>query len=453
MLATQTHPHGAVLNPLPVPTRAGHTFNGWMRAGTLVNAPLEVTENITLVASWTAITTSPTPGPRIYTVTFNPANGTLPAGIVPSSQHAYGTVFAILPIPTRTGYTFGGWHIGGALVTSHRVVGHVTLTAIWTPISASPTPTPDPNQRTVTIDIGRGSVANNVPLQRQLAVGSRLSIASLPTPTPPAGYVFTGWFVDGVLTTGEVVVNENMVIRAGFAPSGLGHTVHNVTFNVNGGTLPAGFAAQQQVNYGTSINTFPNPTRAGYTFNGWHVGTTAAATPFVVRADVTFIAQWTPTAGAPSPSPSPAPTGNWTVTFNPHPGTFRTGENGIRTGADGFVISSMQSPTRTGYTFVGWHHQGTPFTLPHTVRRDMQIGALWAPVGTGTPARDNPQTSPVQISFMISGAVMLAGIAAYGILRMAKKQTAAAGKYRADVTRFNREKRITDLFGRNKKDK
>ena len=108
------------------------------------------------------------------------------------------------------------------------------------------------------------------------------------------------------------------------------------------------------------------------------------------------------------------------------------------------MINSMPNPTRAGYRFVGWHTGGVPVTLPLTVRRDMNIGALWTPIVLERP---NPQTSPMQISFMIFGAVMLVALAGFIIMKVTRKQLAAEGQYRANLTRFNREERIVDMVG------
>jgi len=47
---------------------------------------------------------------------------------------------------------------------------------------------------------------------------------------------------------------------------------------------------------------------------------------------------------------------------------------------------------------------------------------------------------------MIFGAVMTLGLAAYGIVSIAKKQTAASEAYRTNAARYDREKRLTDML-------
>jgi len=218
---------------------------------------------------------------------------------------------------------------------------------------------------------------------------------------------------------------------------------YTLTFNPNHGTLPAGTVNPQTHLYGTHISSFPTPTRSGFIFAGWMQGNQVVATPFTIRGNTTLTAVWVTTA---TPTPSPVPTippGHLVAVFVPSPGSFAGNESGIRTGVYGFTVNSMPTPTRQGYTFVGWHHNGVRVNFPLAVRSDMTIGALWSP---SVPGRDNPQTSPMAVTFTIFGAVMLVGIAAFGIMKITGKQMAAQGQYRSDLTRYNREERIVDML-------
>jgi len=226
---------------------------------------------------------------------------------------------------------------------------------------------------------------------------------------------------------------------------------YTLTFDVNAGVMPAGVATTQTHAYGTSINAFPQPTRAGFIFAGWHHGNMLTSTPFIIRGNTTLVAAWV-TVAVPTPTPLPTiPPGHVVASFNPAPGSFAGNENGIRTGVPGFVINNMPTPTRAGYTFVGWQIGTNRVSFPLTVRNDVAVTAIWTP---GVPGRPNPQTSPIAVTFTIFGAVMLTGIAAFGIMKITRKQMAAAGQYKADVARYNREERLLDMFtGGDKKKK
>ncbi|MBQ9880584.1 MAG: InlB B-repeat-containing protein [Clostridia bacterium] len=95
-----------------IPTRSGYTFDGWTVSAGLgtwsANADKSGTftfgaSGATLKAQWheNASTLTPVLGGGTYTG--------------PSGYKAHGTVISLIPNPTRTGYTFGGWVLSSAV--------------------------------------------------------------------------------------------------------------------------------------------------------------------------------------------------------------------------------------------------------------------------------------------------------------------------------------------------
>ena len=126
------------------PTRTGYIFSGWTVScsggspsisGTTLTIPANCTGDITLTASWTAIT---------YTVAYN-KNGGL--GTMSSSSHTYDVAQALtLNKFTRTGYSFQGWaktSTGSKIYSDGEKVTNltdedgatVTLYAVWSVIT------------------------------------------------------------------------------------------------------------------------------------------------------------------------------------------------------------------------------------------------------------------------------------------------------------------------------
>ena len=107
--------YGTAINAPAAPTKTGYTFMGWepelpatMPAG-----------DMTLTAQW-----------RInrYTVTFDTDGGSE----VDAQTVAYGEKAKTPADPTKTGYTFAGWELGGnAYDFAAAVTGNMTLTAKW----------------------------------------------------------------------------------------------------------------------------------------------------------------------------------------------------------------------------------------------------------------------------------------------------------------------------------
>jgi len=122
---------GGTLSSLPVPTRTDYIFVGWFTSttgGTEVTTDYVFTSNQTIYARWAAL----------YTVTFNPNNGTV--NLTSGTTGADGKL-ASLPTPTRTGYTFSGWFTsatGGTEVTTDYVfTSNTTIYARWSQVTSS----------------------------------------------------------------------------------------------------------------------------------------------------------------------------------------------------------------------------------------------------------------------------------------------------------------------------
>jgi len=468
---------------VPEPTRTGYDFAGWISSDGQTRTPAQIgiiamqDADMFFVAQWTPQQgTTPTPSPSpspppsaTIAITFNAAPGQMPTGGASVTWYrSRGTVYSSLPIPVRAGYTFTGWTINGVAVSlPHTFNVNTTLQATWTPVGT--TPTPDPNRVTVWFNPGAGHIPSGVSNFIQGNRGFRAAVANFPVPVPPTGYTFIGWFLHGQQVISDFAAMEDVTLFAHFQRVQAGR-IYTLTFNANHGNMPAGVTNPQSHAYGTVLTTLPVPTRAGFIFGGWRIDNVAVTTPFTIRGNVTMVAHWHTDAHV-TPTPPPhIPAGHRVVVFDPRPGAFPAGEGGMRTGLPGFVINSIINPSRAGYIFVGWHENGVPVTFPLTVNRDMTIGALWTPIAGGTGGggtgggagggtagagsgnepgnRPNPQTNPIAISFTIFGSVMIAGAAAIGISKLAKKQMAQAGQYRADMNRHNREAKLFDKFGK-----
>lgn len=99
------------------PTREGYLFDNWYLGDTVYTFTEKVTEDITLTAKWTAT----------YSVTFEGEGISIPAQQVVTGQTATKPAD-----PTREGYTFGGWYLGGTLYTfTEAVTESIVLTAKW----------------------------------------------------------------------------------------------------------------------------------------------------------------------------------------------------------------------------------------------------------------------------------------------------------------------------------
>ena len=107
------------------PTLKGYTFAFWYLGEDEQNATAydfntPVTENITLTAKWNI---------NKYTVTFDSYGGT---PVPPAQEVEYGLTATEPAAPEKTGYTFDGWYLGDEKYDfSAAVEQNITLTAKW----------------------------------------------------------------------------------------------------------------------------------------------------------------------------------------------------------------------------------------------------------------------------------------------------------------------------------
>jgi len=151
-----------------------------------------------------AAQTVPSPQPTQVTLTFNPSPGTLPANTAASITNYHGFVITAFPTPVRSGYSFDGWVLGGGTVSlPFTLSANTVLTARWVPISA--------NTVTVTFNPNQGGWPAGTQTSFTGQVG--FSLQAFPTPTR-AGFVFSGWSLNGVATVAPITVNQSMTLQA-----------------------------------------------------------------------------------------------------------------------------------------------------------------------------------------------------------------------------------------------
>ena len=304
--------------------------------------------------------------------------------------------------------------------------------------------------------------------------------------TPPSGTYFSP--ETALVTFGNIEISFGPVVRGCgrlffiALPLSLGSPGHpggttyfSINFRPAGGVMPAGETLTRSVPINTMLTELPVPIREGHQFGSWMIGTQLVSLPVLVTSDLDLSAVWVRADNFSNESNNPgstqtvtplATTGQSTtsdtyaVAFNPGYGSFASGETGIRVGAYGTQINNIPTPTRNGYIFGGWlMPNGELLSGNMYIRGDATLLALWnvdpeaAPspspsptTGSGTGARPNPQTSPMQISLMIFGTMIIAAISALSILKLNRKQAAAAGKYRQEAARYRLEKRIMDFL-------
>ena len=167
------------------------------------------------------------------------------------------------------------------------------------------------------------------------------------TPTPARGYELTALTANGTdIKSAAKMTNllADQTIAATFTP-----IIYKVTYDLSGGALAEGQENPATYTVEDDVITLKNPTRTGYTFEGW-IGTgleSATKTATIAKnsiGDRSFTATWKP------------------ITYNL---AYDLGGGSVSTAnTKTYTIETanftLVNPTKTGYTFTGW--TGTDLT-------------------------------------------------------------------------------------------
>ena len=262
------------------------------------------------------------------TVTFN-GNGATGGSM--SNQTASSATNLTVNAFTRTGYTFAGWatSAGGSVLyannASYPFTANITLFAVWTP-----------NNLTITHNTQGGSAISN----GSTTTGG--SIAASPGTPTRAGYTFNGWFTassGGTAIAFPYTHNQtaNFTLFAQWTANTL-----TVTFDSQGGSA----ISNGTTTTGGTVANPGNPTRAGFTFDGWFVAASGGAAitfPYShgQTANFTLFAQWT-VAGS--------PTLNGATLGSALSNVYGSASTGVSFTASGtFLTGNITVTSQTGY--------------------------------------------------------------------------------------------------------
>ena len=272
-----------------------------------------------------------------YTVTFNPAGGT----VSPTSKVVkIGDALGALPTPTRAGFTFDGWYSqasGGVKYTSATVLTtktDVTIYAHW--IGKKYTITFNPN--------GGSTPKTGSKATKTTTVIMGQTYGRLPS-TTRKNYNLLGWFTaksGGTPVTASTIVTtaSNATLYAHWALK-----TFTVKLNPRSGTVSP---TSITVTYGKKYAGLPTPVRAGYTFKGWFTKTSGGTkvtskTTVTLTKGQTLYAQWSAK--------------KYKITFNPNGGsTPKTGSTVTKskTVTFGKTFGTLTTTKLSGLKFAGW---------------------------------------------------------------------------------------------------
>jgi len=317
----------------PEPARTGHDFGGWYdnealnESGKLTSGARMPAAAQTYYAKWT---------PSVYDITYDNLWDGGSGDTARPGKHTYGTATEI-PDLTRTGYVFDGWLVNGTgtaqkalTLGAEDYTADITLTAVWTA------------QRFAITYAGMEGAQYGDEHPDWYTYDTD-AVISDPT---KAGYTFLGWVVNGEgtarkdLTLMKEAYLDSITLTATWEKN-----PYTVTWNVNEGDELTGEDYTTTAYYGEGITAPNDPTRRGFTFDGWYTDSNFAEDTRFNNGDtmpdhsVTFYAKWT--------------RNTYTITY-----ALDGGENAEGNPAEYNVETptiTLLNPTKTGYAFNGWY--------------------------------------------------------------------------------------------------
>ena len=236
----------------------------------------------------------------------------------------------------KKGYTFVGWNTkaDGSGISyadkqtveslSEKANATVTLYAQW-----------EKTKYTITYNLN-GGVNNEANPDSYYITTSKITLKN-PTRT---GYTFKGWYSNSNYKTKVTSIAQgstgNKTLYAKWEK-----TKYTITYSLNGGTNSSSNPKSYYIT--TSDITLKNPTRKGYTFEGWYSDSSYTNKVETIEqgssGNIKLYAKWSMT--------------KYTITYNLNGGTNSSSN------PDSYYITTskitLKSPTRTGYTFKGWY--------------------------------------------------------------------------------------------------
>ena len=288
--------------------------------------------------------------PTEYTITYKSD------GFNDTKKYYQATDLTLYPALNRTGYTFRKWQVTKADGSWERGTEYDERQYIGDGMTGNPILTADWKIHTYTVNYdGNGETGGSTDSSSHTYDTEKALTTNGFTKD---GYTFAGWNTkdDG---TGDSYDDKESVENLTAVD---GDTVtlyaqwkintYTITFDLDGGEMKDG--STKDYNIKDSL-ILPTPTKNGWTFNGWYVPITGGhnwtedlyGTKTSVEGkygNVTLKASWT--------------MASYTITLEPNGGTVQGGNLTL-----GYYVNdnttTLPTPTRDGWTFIGWKPNAT----------------------------------------------------------------------------------------------
>lgn len=176
--------------------------------------------------------------------------------------------------------------------------------------------------------------------------------------------------MEGKKRTIIIVIGVVLIIACLVAYFIFANKKYTITFDSDGGSV----VEKQIVKKGEKVNKPTDPTRDGYIFIEWDLGSSIYDFSAKVTKDLTLKAIWKEQEGGKI---------TYVVNFNTDGGNSVSNQIISKDG----TITKPQDPVRNGYKFLGWYSNNALFDFNTPVTTNLELVAKWE------KAKDNSTTS------------------------------------------------------------
>ena len=319
----ETALYGNTIKNVENPTKEGYTFIGWYDINDKkVNHPITVTKNMTLYSKYEI---------NSYKVSYYNEG----VKYIDDQKINYGEN-ALKPNtnPSKIGYTFKYWSLkenGEKYEFSTKITKDINLYAVY-----------EINKYTVTY-INEGTEYH----KETAEYGSVITEIQDPI---KEGYTFTGWYTkDNEKVSYPITVTKNMTLYSKYEINSYKVSYYNEGVK---------YIEDQKINYGeNALKPNTDPSKIGYTFKYWSIKENGEEYEFSTKItkDITLYAVYE--------------INKYTVTY------INEGvEYHKETAEYGSIVTSIQDPTKEGYTFIGWYNENNEkINHPITVTENITL--------------------------------------------------------------------------------
>ena len=362
---------------LPSISWLGHEFLGWLSSSSGVTYPIGTVvhgsgtkvnpADTTYTGQWKLSS---------YTISYSNMTGATAGTYAPTSA-SYDEEVTI-SAPTKAGSIFSGWNITGMDSNTHVINGEETTATSITESTATKFKNLRASSGTVTFEAvwtQTGFKFNpnytGAPAIANMYFSPNDTISNLPTPTR-TGYTFKGWWTE---STGGTQITNGMRFSYNTLVQLYAHWEANsytIKYILNGGT--AGSSAPTSANF-DEIKIINNPSKIGYTFDGWTYSNGTTSTAMYGTSSSTVVTAWSNASTKVKEeyfknlrftSGEVTLIANWSVisytaTFTVNGGTWGTGGTGNKTKTYTIetALTAPDTVSKTGSNFSGWKATST----------------------------------------------------------------------------------------------